>query len=59
MDRSAAQKLDAQDPLHHFKNDFVITDPDMCYLDGNSLGRLPHAAVKAINDFLTHEWAPK
>ena len=59
MDRSAAQKLDAQDPLHHFKNDFVITDPDMCYLDGNSLGRLPHATVKAINDFLTHEWGPE
>jgi kynureninase len=59
MDRSAAQKLDAQDPLHHFKNQFVVTDPDMCYLDGNSLGRLPHATVKAINDFLTHEWGPE
>jgi kynureninase len=31
----------------------------MCYLDGNSLGRLPHATVKAINDFLTHEWGPE
>jgi kynureninase len=59
MDRSAAQKLDAQDPLHHFKNQFVVTDPDMCYLDGNSLGRLPHATVKAINDFLTHAWGPE
>lgn len=59
MDRSAAQKLDSQDPLHHFKNQFVVTDPDMCYLDGNSLGRLPHATVKAINDFLTHEWGPE
>jgi kynureninase len=59
MDRSVAESLDAQDPLHHFKNQFVITDPDMCYLDGNSLGRLPHATVKAINDFLTHEWGPE
>ena len=59
MDRSDALTLDAQDPLHHFKNQFVITDPDMCYLDGNSLGRLPHSTVKAINDFLTHEWGPE
>jgi kynureninase len=34
----------------------VITDPDLCYLDGNSLGRLPHDTIKAVNDFLTHEW---
>ncbi len=34
----------------------MITDPDLCYLDGNSLGRLPHDTVKAVNDFLTHEW---
>lgn len=59
MDRSVALSLDEQDPLHHFKNQFVITDPEMCYLDGNSLGRLPHATVKAINDFLTHEWGPE
>ncbi len=30
-----------------------------CYLDGNSLGRLPHATVKAISDFLSQEWGPK
>ena len=59
MDRSVAESLDAQDPLHHYKTKFVVTDPDMCYLDGNSLGRLPHATVKAINDFLTHEWGPE
>ncbi|MFM7492126.1 MAG: kynureninase [Actinomycetota bacterium] len=59
MDRSDALTLDAQDPLHHYKTKFVVTDPDMCYLDGNSLGRLPHATVKAINDFLTHEWGPE
>jgi kynureninase len=28
----------------------------MCYLDGNSLGQLPHATVVAVNDFLTQEW---
>lgn len=57
MDRSRALSLDAQDPLREFKKQFVITDPDTCYLDGNSLGRLPHETVKAINDFLHDEWA--
>ena len=39
-----------------FRSHFVVADPDTCYLDGNSLGRLPHATIKAINDFLTQEW---
>ncbi|MFM6841466.1 MAG: aminotransferase class V-fold PLP-dependent enzyme, partial [Candidatus Planktophila sp.] len=55
-DREYALELDKNDLLAHFKSRFVITDPDLCYLDGNSLGRLPHDTVKAVNDFLTHEW---
>ncbi len=34
-----AQELDAQDPLAGFKDRFIVTDPDLIYLDGNSLGR--------------------
>jgi kynureninase len=56
MDRSRSQSLDQQDPLKEFKKRFVITDPGTCYLDGNSLGRLPHTTVKALNDFLHDEW---
>ncbi|MBU3692148.1 MAG: aminotransferase class V-fold PLP-dependent enzyme [Candidatus Nanopelagicaceae bacterium] len=59
MQRSEAIQLDEQDPLREYRNKFVITDPHTCYLDGNSLGRLPHATVKAINDFLTQEWGPQ
>ena len=59
MQRAVAIQLDEADPLKDFKNRFVITDPHTCYLDGNSLGRLPHATVKAINDFLTQEWGPE
>jgi kynureninase len=55
-DREYALALDAQDPLASFRSRFLITDPDLCYLDGNSLGRLPHETVKAVNDFLTNEW---
>ena len=54
--RSTALALDAADPLAKYKQAFQITDPDLCYLDGNSLGRMPIASVKAVNDFLTQEW---
>jgi kynureninase len=58
-DREYALELDKNDPLAHFKSQFVIGDPEMCYLDGNSLGRLPKATVTAINDFMTKEWGPE
>jgi len=55
-DREYALELDRNDPLAHFRSRFVITDPDICYLDGNSLGRLPHSTVIAINEYMTQEW---
>jgi kynureninase len=58
-DRQYAVELDKKDPLAHFKSQFVIGDPEMCYLDGNSLGRLPKATITAINDFMTKEWGPE
>ena len=58
-DREYALELDKNDPLAHFKSQFVISDPEMCYLDGNSLGRLPKATITAINDFMTKEWGPE
>jgi len=59
IDREYALELDKNDPLAHFKSQFVVGDPEMCYLDGNSLGRLPKATVTAINDFMTKEWGPE
>ena len=58
-DREYAEELDIKDPLAHFKSQFVVGDPTMCYLDGNSLGRLPKATITAINDFMTKEWGPE
>jgi kynureninase len=55
-DREYALELDRNDPLAHFKAEFVVSDPQMCYLDGNSLGRMPIATVESINNFLTQEW---
>jgi kynureninase len=52
---SVAQ-LDQEDPLAKFRELFVIADPEICYLDGNSLGRLPKATIDRVNSFLTYEW---
>ena len=58
-DREFALELDKNDPLAHFKSQFVVSDPEMCYLDGNSLGRLPKATVIALNSFMVDEWGPE
>lgn len=57
--REAALDLDANDPLGHYREEFIFTDPDTCYLDGNSLGRLPKSTAAAVNDFLLNEWGTK
>ncbi|MEM7116320.1 MAG: kynureninase [Chloroflexota bacterium] len=54
-DAAYAQELDAQDPLAGFRDRFVITDPNLIYLDGNSLGRLPKATKMLVADLLD-EW---
>lgn len=56
MERERAVELDAVDPLRGYLERFIISDPDLMYLDGNSLGRLPKATIKAIDSFLVEEW---
>ncbi len=51
-----AAALDAADPLAKYRDEFVITDRDVCYLDGNSLGRLPKRTVDLVHRYLTEEW---
>jgi kynureninase len=46
--RKAAAELDARDPLREFRDRFVI-DPDVVYLDGNSLGCLPTTTVEHLS----------
>ena len=55
-DVETARLLDAQDPLAAFRSRFVIADPDLIYLDGNSLGRLPKAAVELAADLVGRQW---
>ncbi len=58
-DRQFALDLDARDPLARFRSQFVISDTNICYLDGNSLGRLPLSTISAVNSFMTDEWGPE
>lgn len=54
--RSFANAQDFSDPLKDFPAEFFRADPDVCYLDGNSLGRLPLATQSALESFLTEQW---
>jgi kynureninase len=55
-DRSFALQCDAADPLAGFRERFVIDDPSLIYLDGNSLGRLPLATAERITEVVRREW---
>ena len=55
-DLAYAQQLDAQDPLAHFHDQFVIDDPDLIYLDGNSLGRLLKRSRDVAQDLVDRQW---
>jgi kynureninase len=51
-----AQQLDSQDPLASYRGQFVINDPDLIYLDGNSLGLMPKAARERSRQVVDDEW---
>jgi kynureninase len=53
--RSYAEGLDRADPLAGFVDRFVSA-PDVLYLDGNSLGRLPRTTADRLARVVTEEW---
>jgi kynureninase len=55
-DRGYAEECDAADPLAGFRERFVRDDPELIYLDGNSLGMLPLATAERIADVVRREW---
>jgi kynureninase len=58
-DREHAEQLDAEDPLAGFVGESIVGDgePDLIYLDGNSLGRLTHRVRARLQQVIDDEWA--
>jgi kynureninase len=54
-----ARQLDEQDALAAFRDEFVIEDPSMIYLDGNSLGRLPRRTAALLEETRRYEWGER
>ncbi|MCX6535488.1 MAG: aminotransferase class V-fold PLP-dependent enzyme [Actinobacteria bacterium] len=57
--RSMALQLDTKDPLAKYRDEFMIVDQALCYLDGNSLGRMPTETANVVDQYLRTEWATK
>lgn len=51
-----AHQLDSQDKLSSFRQAFVISDPSLIYLDGNSLGMLPKVAQEKARQIVDEQW---
>lgn len=54
--RGYAEALDADDPLAPLRDRFRIAEPDLVYLDGNSLGMLPEATAERLRAVVDEEW---
>jgi kynureninase len=54
--RDYAVQLDEQDPLASYRDDFFCAEPELIYLDGNSLGRLPKAVIERLHVAVEEEW---
>ncbi|HRQ41906.1 MAG TPA: kynureninase [Chloroflexota bacterium] len=55
-DSAFAQEMDAQDELAAFRHHFVIDEPHLIYLDGNSLGRQPQASITLLQEMVSEQW---
>jgi kynureninase len=51
-----ARWLDAEDELAQFREAFVLVEPDLIYLDGNSLGRLPKRTAECLGTTVSDAW---
>ena len=51
-----AKQLDQQDALASYRAQFAANDPDLIYLDGNSLGRLPTSVIGRVKKVVEEEW---
>jgi kynureninase len=56
LDRAYAAGLDAADPLGGYRERFLLDDPALVYLNGNSLGALPLAVLHRMEAMLREDW---
>ncbi len=54
----SAQDLDKKDPLAELRTHFVLNANEI-YMDGNSLGKLPKAAQKAVQNTVDKQWGKR
>ncbi len=52
-----ADDLDRDDPLRHWRDEFHVADPELAYLDGNSLGMPPKRTLTAVDAVMRDDWA--
>ena len=55
--RDDALALDAADPLAGFRDRFHTPNPDVVYLDGNSLGMPPKRTIERLTEIFDDDWA--
>jgi len=55
IDLNACIALDQSDPLSDFSQEFDLPE-GVVYLDGNSLGPLPHRARRRVEDVVSRQW---
>ncbi len=58
-DRDRATTLDRSDPLAPFLARFAPIAPELVYLDGNSLGRLPALTRERLRDAVDEQWGAR
>jgi kynureninase len=51
-----AVELDAADPLAGWRDEFHVADPELAYLDGNSLGMPPKRTFQRVDHVMRDEW---
>src|SRR6478752_5438100 len=59
VNRADCLDQDARDPLAPLRSQFALDRVDadgIIYLDGNSLGVLPKAAIARVRDVVENEW---
>jgi len=59
LNQTAAKDLDSADQLAGFRSQFVIEDPSLIYLDGNSLGRLPKKTKELAQEIVSEQWGTR